>query len=67
MGGWNSRRLGALEAENPLNPRLVVLSAPADGVDEALDRYYAETPEERWAELVVVVARLTSSTTGHAG
>lgn len=57
MGGWNSRRLGALEAENPTNPRLVVLSAPVDGVDEVVDRYYAETPEERRAELVVVVLR----------
>lgn len=57
MAGWNERRLENLEAECPERPRLVVLTAPADRVAEAVERYCSETPEERWAELVVVVAR----------
>lgn len=57
MAGWNTRRLGALESENPPNPRMVVLTAPADEVAEAVECYCSDTPEDEWAEVVVVVRR----------
>lgn len=57
MSGWNGRRLGALEAENPVFAKVAVLKAPAGEGERVVSDYYRDTPEEIWAELVVVIQR----------
>lgn len=56
MSGWNGRRLGALEAENPVRAKVAVLTAPAGEGERVVSDYYRDTPEELWAELVVVIS-----------
>jgi UDP-N-acetylglucosamine 2-epimerase len=56
MAGYQDRRLEKLETALPERPPMVVISGDtADAVAEALEAYYAATPEDEWAELVVVV------------
>ena len=57
MSAWNGRRLDALEAENPVRAKVTVLEAPVGREDEVRSAYYRDTPEEHWAELVVVVLK----------
>ncbi|GGA69157.1 hypothetical protein GCM10011521_04170 [Arenimonas soli] len=57
MAGWKSRRLGALEAKNPPNPKMVVLTALEGQEAEVVARYYEETPAELRAGMVVVIKR----------
>lgn len=56
MSGWNGRRLGALEAENPACAKVTVLEAPVGQEERVVSEYYRDTPEELWAELVVVIS-----------
>lgn len=58
MAGYGlDRRLEALETETPERPPIVVLRAEVGGEDEAREGYYRDTPEEQWADVVVVVVR----------
>jgi hypothetical protein len=57
MAGYQDRRLEALETALPERPPIAVLSAEAGREAEALEAYYRDTPEDGWAEVVVVVLR----------
>lgn len=54
--GYQDRRLEKLETELPERPPMVVLTAgDGQGPEELREAYYAATPEDQWAEVVVVV------------
>lgn len=55
MAGYPYRRLEALEGILPERPPIAVLSPEWGEEAEALEAYYAATPEDQWAEIVVVV------------
>ena len=55
MAGYQDRRLEALETALPERPPIAVLKAPVGAEAEALEAYYAATPPDEWAEVVVVV------------
>lgn len=55
MAGYQDRRLEALEGVLPERPPIAVLSAVWGREAEALEAYYEATPEDQWAEVVVVV------------
>jgi hypothetical protein len=56
MAGYQERRLEKLESALPERPPMVVLTAEAgQDREDVSETYYAATPEDEWAELVVVV------------
>lgn len=61
MAGYQDRRLEALETALPERPPIAVLSAEWGKEADALEAYYAVTPEDQWAEVVVVVLRFSQN------
>lgn len=60
MPGFQDRRLEALEDALPERPTFVVLSAQWGEQAEALEAYRSATPEDRRAEVVVVILEFSS-------